>query len=180
MISVADIYHPEIWVGFFQLVGTGAAALTGLVFVSMSLNLHVITQDVTHRYRAIGTLAGLTAIFMICSFAIMGGQNHLAVGIEWLVTASIAAFVYLHGYFKAIKGMGSSVGLGYGRLVSGTTCYIAQIIGSIVLLSGHILGIYIAASAMIIYIPFIISGAWLLMVGVHLDLAKQQKKGINN
>lgn len=80
MEIVADIYHPEIWSGFFQLVGTGAAALTGLVFVSMSLNLHVITQDATHRYRAISTLAGLAGIFMICAFAIMGGQNHLAVG----------------------------------------------------------------------------------------------------
>lgn len=177
---MADIYHPEIWGSFFQLVGTGAAALTGLVFVSMSLNLHVITQDATHRYRAIGTLAGLTAIFMICAFAIMGGQNHLAVGVEWLVIASIAAFVYLRGYFKALRGTGSSVGLGYGRLAAGTACYAAEIIGSIVLLFGHIFGIYIAASAMIIYIPFIISGAWLLMVGVHLDLAKQKKKPQNN
>jgi len=81
-MTIADVYHPAIWSGFFQLVGTGAAALTGLVFVSMSLNLHVITQDATHRYRAIGTLTGLTAVFMICAFSIMGGQNHIAVGAE--------------------------------------------------------------------------------------------------
>src|SRR5258708_3135586 len=97
---MADIYHPEIWIGFFQLVGTGAAALTGLVFVSMSLNLGVITQDATHRYRAIGTLTGLAAIFMICSFAIMGGQNHVAVGVEWLTVSSIAAVIYINGYIQ--------------------------------------------------------------------------------
>lgn len=113
MVIATDIYHPEIWSNFFQLVGTGAAVLTGLVFVSMSLNLHVITKDVTHRYRAIGTLAGLIAIFMICAFAIMGGQNHIAVGSEWLIISSIA---------------------------------------------------------MILYIPFLISGAWLLMVGLHQDI----------
>ena len=39
----------------FVMVGGGAAALTGLVFVAMSLNLAMIAQDATHRFRAIGT-----------------------------------------------------------------------------------------------------------------------------
>jgi hypothetical protein len=29
-----DIYRPELWHDFFLMVGGGAAALTGLVFVS--------------------------------------------------------------------------------------------------------------------------------------------------
>ncbi|HEY4964148.1 MAG TPA: hypothetical protein VIH90_05625 [Candidatus Saccharimonadales bacterium] len=170
-----DIYHPAIWIGFFQLVGTAAAALTGLVFVSMSLNLHVITQDATHRYRAIGTLAGLTAIFMICAFAIMGGQNHLAVGVEWLIISVIALSVYIHGYIQAYKGPSSKLGLGFIRLAIGTICHLIAIAGAITLISGHIVGIYISAIAMILYIPFLISGAWLLMIGVHQDLNKHKK-----
>jgi hypothetical protein len=177
---IADIYHPVIWSSFFQLVGTGVAALTGLVFVSMSLNIHVITQDATHRYRAIGTLTGLTAIFLICAFAIMGGQNHLAVGAEWLIVSGIAAIVYINGYIKALKGSGSSVGLGFRRLAVGTACYIVEIVGAAILISGHIIGIYVASVALIINIPFMISGAWLLMVGVHLDLTKQQKRPRKN
>jgi hypothetical protein len=172
----ADIYHPAIWGNFFLLVGTAAATLTGLVFVSMSLNLHVITQDATHRYRAIGTLTGLSAVFMICAFAVMGGQNHQAVGAEWLVIASIAAAVYINGYVQALKGGSSSVGLGFRRLATGTACYIVEIIGTIILISGHIIGIYIASVAMVVYIPFTISGAWLLLVGVHQDIAKQNKR----
>ena len=175
MVIATDIYHPAIWSSFFQLVGTGAAALTGLVFVSMSLNLHVISQDATHRYRAIGTLAGLTAIFMICAFAIMGGQNHQAIGSEWLIISGIAMLVYIYGYIQAIKGTGSKVGLGYKRLATGTICYLIEITGAIILISSHIVGIYIAAAAMIIYIPFLISGAWLLMVGVHQDITANEK-----
>src|SRR6266498_5943032 len=53
-----DIYRPDQWHDFFITVGGGAAALTGLVFVAMSLNVAVIAQDATHRYRAIGTLTG--------------------------------------------------------------------------------------------------------------------------
>jgi hypothetical protein len=170
-----DIYRPELWHDFFLMVGGGTAALTGLVFVAMSLNLDVIAQDATHRYRAIGTLAGFTAVLMICALALMGGQNHQAIGAEWLIVSSIAAVVYINGYVQAIKSRGSSVGLSLYRLASGTACYVAEIIGTILLILGHIAGLYLASVAMVIYIAFMISGAWLLIVGVQQDLARQQE-----
>jgi hypothetical protein len=43
---VADIYRPEQWADFFLLVGTGAATLTGLIFVAMTINLSAITRDI--------------------------------------------------------------------------------------------------------------------------------------
>jgi len=45
----ADIYKPDQWRDFFLMVGGGAAALTGLVFVAMSLNLYIIFREPTHR-----------------------------------------------------------------------------------------------------------------------------------
>ena len=57
-----DIYRPDMWQNFFLMVGGGAAALTGLVFVALSLNLEVIAHDTTHTHRAIGTLAGFAAV----------------------------------------------------------------------------------------------------------------------
>jgi len=56
-VLALDVYQPGQWHDFLVMVGGGAAALTGLVFVALSLNLNVVTQDATHRYRAIGTLA---------------------------------------------------------------------------------------------------------------------------
>ena len=176
MVMAADIYQPETWANLFQLVGTGAAALTGLIFVSISLNLDVITQDANHRYRAICNLAGLTHVFMICAFASMAAQNHLAVGTEWLIVASVAVTIYISGYIQARKGGRSSVGLSLKRLTVGTACYVVEVIGAIVLISGHIAGVYVASVAMIMNIAFFISGAWLLMVGVQLDLARQGKE----
>ncbi|MGD0834794.1 MAG: hypothetical protein ABSA40_10330 [Candidatus Dormibacteria bacterium] len=176
MVVAADIYHPEAWAGYFQLVGTGAAALTGLVFVSISPNLDVIVQDANHRYRAICTLAGLTGVFMICALAVMAGQNHLAVGAEWLVVASIGVTIYIRGYTRARKGGRSSVGLSVRRLTVGIACYVVEILGAAILMLGHISGIYVASVALVINIAFFISGAWLLLVGVHLDVAKQDKR----
>jgi hypothetical protein len=67
---LADIYKADLWNSFFVMMGGGVAALTGLVFVALSvalsLDLEEIISDATHKYRSINTLAGLTAIFVTC------------------------------------------------------------------------------------------------------------------
>jgi hypothetical protein len=99
----ADIYRPELWHDFFVMVGGGAAALTGLVFVAMPLNIDVIAQDATHRYRAIGTFAGFTAAFMTCALVLLGSQGHVAVGYEWLAVAILSAVLYVNGIYNPAK-----------------------------------------------------------------------------
>jgi hypothetical protein len=160
---VADIYRPELWANFFLLVGTGAATLTGLVFVAMSLNLKIIAIDATHRNRAIGTLTGLAAVFMRCSLVLMGGQNHTSVGVELSVVSLLAAIVYVNGYIKAYQ---ASSGPSLSRTIGGTSIYLAEIIGAVILLSGFISGLYIAATALVVNTCYMITGAWLLVVGV--------------
>jgi hypothetical protein len=70
-----DAYRPDQWHDFFVMVGGSAAVLTGLVFVALSLNVNVVSQDATHRYRAIDTLTAMTGVFVICALALMGGQD---------------------------------------------------------------------------------------------------------
>jgi hypothetical protein len=81
----------------------GSAALTGFVFVALSLNLESIAKNAMHRYRAIGTQAGFTASFITYALVFMGNQNHLVVGIEWLVVWTFAAVMYVYGYIQALK-----------------------------------------------------------------------------
>jgi hypothetical protein len=165
MIVTADIYRPDQWHDYFITVGGASAALTGLVFVAMSLNLDVISKDATHRYRAVGTLAGFTAIFVICGLGVMGGQGHQAVGLEWLIVSAVAAIVYVYGYIQAIRLGESSVGLRSGRLIGGTALHVVEIVGAALLLSGYLAGLYLAAISMIGLLAFMISGAWLLIMG---------------
>jgi hypothetical protein len=85
---------PEQWNNFFVMVGGGAAALAGLIFVAMSINHEVIFRNTTHKNRAI-----------------------------WL----IASVIFIRGYVIAI----------------------------------------------IVLFAFLISGAWLLMIGIYEDRAKR-------
>jgi hypothetical protein len=171
-----EIFKPDQWREFFLMTGSGTAALAGLVFVAMTLNLDVIVKDPTHRYRAIGTLSGFTAAFMICAFALMGGQNHVAVGIEWLIVSFVAGVIYVNGYIQSGKKGGSERARILSRVVGGTVCYITEVVGSLLLIFGYIAGLYIAAVAMIIYFAFLVSGAWLLVVRVHEDAITRKSK----
>jgi hypothetical protein len=172
-MSATDIYQPAEWHDFFLATGGGAAALAGLVFVAMSINLDVVAQNATHRLRAINMLTGFTAAFIICALALMGGQGHQAVGAEWFVVATVAGLSYVHHYLQAFRMGGNKADLRPNRLAGGTTCYVAQIVGAVVLMLGHVAGLYIAAVGLIILFAYMISGAWLLLVAVHEDRSRR-------
>ncbi len=161
----SEIYNPAQWTNFFVLVGTGSAALTGLVFVALSINLKGIAKDATHRYRAINMLSGFTAVFIICSLALMGQQTYRTLGIEWLIVSLLAAAINTNGYIQGFRLSGSRYALSPVRVVGGSACYLGQIIGSLILYFGSITGIYISAIAVIVNFCFLVSGSWLLIVG---------------
>jgi len=168
-VIASDVYKPELWHDFFLMVGGGAAALAGLVFVAMSINLQAIVADATHRNRAIGTMTGFTVVFILCGLTLMGDQNNLTVGIEWLAVALIAAFVYVVGYVRAVREGGSRSQLSLTRTIFGSLCYLGQIVGAILLILGQPIGIYVAATCMMLQFASLISGAWLLLVGICGD-----------
>lgn len=176
VMLAADAYSPSQWHDFFVMLGGGTAALTGLVFVAMSLNLTLIVQDLSHRNRAMGTLAGFTSVFMISCLALLGNQAHVSLGLEWMTVAVIACGIYLYGYFDAARGGGSPAGLSLMRPVFGTGCYVVQIGGAALLVGNQFAGIYLAGAALVVLIPFTISGAWLLLVGVHQERLAQEPR----
>ncbi len=161
----SEVYNPEQWTNFFVLVGTGSAALTGLVFVALSINVKGIAKDATHRYRAINMLSGFTAVFIVCSLALMGQQTYRTLGIEWLIVSVLAAAINTNGYIQGFRLSGSRYALSPVRVVGGSACYLAQIIGSLILYFGSRSGIYISAIAVIVNFCFLISGSWLLIMG---------------
>ena len=165
MTSV-DVLNLGQWHDFFSTLGSGAAALTGLVFVAMSLNPVVLTEDPTHRYRSVGTLTGMASVFVICELALMGGQNHVAVGIEWLATSGVSALIFVLGYVFASRGGGSLASLSLFRVMVGSTLYIAEIAGAALLSLGKVAGLFMAGASTVLLLAYMITGAWLLIVGV--------------
>jgi hypothetical protein len=163
LVSAADIYRSGQWTDFFLLVGTGAITLTGLVFVAMSLNLKEIAIDATHRNRAINTLTGLALVFLRCALVLMGAQNHRSVGAELFVVSGVSAAIFVRGYANAIR---MSSGLRLSRIVGGSLVHLAEMVGAAVFFLGYLPGLYIAAVAIVTNTCYMISAAWLLIIGV--------------
>jgi hypothetical protein len=168
---------PEQWDNFFVMVGSGAAALAGLIFVAMSINHQIIIQNATHKNRAINMLTGFTAVFMASGFALMGRQRLDALGLEWLVLWLLATAIFVRGYVVAIRAGMSAIGLTASRLAGGTLCYVAEVIAGLLLILGYSAGLYVAAAAIIVLFAFLISGAWLLMIGIYEDRARRGSEG---
>ena len=167
--AVAESVPLDDWHDFFIMVGGAAAVLTGLVFVALSLNLGIVLRDATHRYRAIGTLTNFAGVFVLCAVALMGSQDHVAIGVEWIIVSGLACAVYVYGYVRARGAGGSRTTLSLARTTMGTAFYVALIAGSIALLAGSSIGLYLAAWAMVVIGAYSVSGAWLLLVAAHED-----------
>jgi len=155
----------EQWTDFFILVGTGSATLAGLVFVALTINLRGVAHDATHRYRAINMLTGFASVFLLSALALMGHQPALALGVEWLVVAALALAINTYGYVQAFRLRSSLYALTLIRIVGGSLCYLAQLVGAVLLICGIGVGITVGAVAVVATFVYLISGSWLLIMG---------------
>jgi hypothetical protein len=85
-------YDPQSWQSFYVTVGGAAAALTGLLFVAMSLHSKAIMADPLHSSRALGTLLSLITQLFIAGAVLIPGQSSTWLGIE-VEAAAIFAVV---------------------------------------------------------------------------------------
>jgi hypothetical protein len=51
-------------------------------------------------------------------------------------------------------------------------CYLAEVVAALLLIGGNRVGLEIAAIAIIVLFGFLISGAWLLMIGIYEEEPK--------
>lgn len=157
------MYQPAEWHDYFITVGGGSAALTGLVFVAMTLHLEEIRGDPVHRHRARTILTGLTAVFIRCALVLMGGQNGQAVAVELIGVLVVVEVILYTSIRQAAGSADQGVVL---RTVGSFACLLTEQAGALILFFGHAAGLYLVGIGMMSSFIFMVSGAWLLLVGV--------------
>jgi hypothetical protein len=87
----------EKWSTFAAIAGGAAAALTGLLFVAVSIRIDVIAKSQELRNRAAQTLALFVTVLFITILLAIPDQSYRVLGIELLALALIAggAMLYL-------------------------------------------------------------------------------------
>ncbi len=167
----------ESWHDFFLGVSGGAAALTGLGFVAMSIHLKAILSRPVLMNRAKGILTNLTAVFVRCSLVLMGGQSHQAVALELFGICAIAVIIGAVNFLAVLRAPGPVPRPSLYRYLVGLLCFLIEMTGAAVLFQGFSWGLYMAAGAMMASFYFIVSGAWLLLIGVtHDEETRRQRR----
>jgi modulator of FtsH protease len=80
-------YDVSDWSDLFVATAGAAAALAGLVFVAVSINLDRILEFRGLPERALETLLLLLSVLLVSIVGLIPGQGHVALGIELLVVA---------------------------------------------------------------------------------------------
>ena len=75
-------YDAQSWQNFYVMSGGAAAALTGLLFVAMSIHAREIMAHPLLGNRALGTLISLLVQLALAGAVLVPGQPTLAIGIE--------------------------------------------------------------------------------------------------
>ena len=153
------------WHDFYVMLGTAAAALTGLVVVAMSLHLRVIGQSAPHRGLARGTLISLVAIVVICAVGLLPGPM-TTFGVEVLVLgAGLTAYnVLLVARATRLPGAWDM------RRTTRATLYIASPLACAVagglMTIGNAFGPYLLAVMLIVPLVFDVTNAWSLLLDI--------------
>jgi hypothetical protein len=106
----------------------------------------------------------LTAVFIRCGLVLMGGQNLQAVAAELLLVVAAVEVILLRSIKEAAPAASTGVLL---RTLSSLAGLLVEQAGAVVLFAGGSWGLYAVGAGMMSTLIFMVSGAWLLLVGVQ-------------
>lgn len=162
-----DGYAPDRWAAAFTAVAGSAAALTGLLFVALSINLDRVIKGPGLVARAVEVLLLLVAVLVIATLLLMPGQGAISASIEILVTAMLTsgllAYIHIRAPRQALRVTTGNFVL---RVVGDHLGPLFLVIGGVTLLVGNGGGLYWVVPALIAAMVAAVVGAWVMLVEI--------------
>ena len=166
-IRALDGYTLANWGLAFTATASAAAALTGLLFVALSINLKQIMANPGLIARAIDVIIVLGAVLILSTLLLMPGQPNGATAIEIITTAlavsAIVAWIQLRTDRKALGISGFAFGM---RVLGAHSGPVFLAVGAISLLAQTGGGLYWVVPALLAMISVSIVGAWVMLVEI--------------
>ncbi len=158
-------YDALAWHDFFMGTIGAAAALTGLLFVAISINLEQILKYPQLPGRAAGTLGILVSALVVSGFALAPGQSSRSLGIEIAAAGAIVAVQALWvGHGKETPAEPASWQIEH--LTTLLLPSIALIVGGVSLIAGEGGGLYWVLAAILLAFVSASINAWVLLVEI--------------
>jgi hypothetical protein len=161
-------YDPERWHDTFVMLGGAAAALTGLVFVALSLHLRDIGVNRFQKLRGHYLTFGLIYLTVVSTLVLIPGQGDNTLGIELLLGGVAAVAVTGAPIMQMRSQLPTTFGF-QARVVALTVAIALNFGAGISLIVGSGGGLYLLVAALLIAMVTNVSGAWSLLMGLAAD-----------
>lgn len=162
-----DLYSTARWADFFGAEVAAAAALTGLVFVAISINLTKILAIPGMSGRAAETLVILTGALLVSTLALVPDQPSIAFGVELLVVSllvwALVTRTELQAFAKHEFQRPIQIGI---RVSLGQLATLPFIIAGVSILGGAGGGLYWVVAGVIFSYVASLSNSWVLLVEI--------------
>ena len=149
-------YDPAAWQNFYLMMGTANAAITGLVFVALSIHLREVLDHPILKPRAVLALVVLTTQIVI-SAIVLTPQSREFMGVEILVMNGIFLVLNLRNRVAVTLNQAALVSL----LIRLTYVY-----ASVSLVVGQGGGFYILGLVLVLTLARTMASCWALLTAL--------------
>lgn len=158
---------PAAWNEFSVGVIGASAALVGLVFVAVSINLQRILQVTGLATRAGQTLVFLATPLFVALFLLVPGQSRSALAAEFFAVALLSGAVHLRIAVQSDRSEEEPSGAWLiSRAVPSFVITVCLVVAAAALLAGGGGGLYWLVPTTSIAVLFGITNAWVLLVEI--------------
>jgi hypothetical protein len=158
-------YNAAAWHEFFTGAIGASAALTGLLFVAISINLDQILKFPQLPGRAAGTLGTLLASLAVSGFVLAPGQNHRVLGWE-IIAAGVVVAIQALWVTLAKRTSDQKVTWILAHLTSLFLPALAFIVGGVSIVAKSGGGLYWILAATLLVFVLSSLNAWVLLVEI--------------
>jgi modulator of FtsH protease len=159
-------YEPSEWSDLFVATTGASAALAGLVFVAVSINIERILKYAGLPERALETVLLLLGVLLVSVVGLIPGQSHVALGAELLAVSLVLGTVV--GRLPTIHDTTVQEPRAWlwGRWSVRVAGTVPLIVGGVSILAASGGGLYWVVAGIVFAVAGAILNAWVLLVEI--------------
>lgn len=154
------------WSELFVAAAGATAALAGLVFVAISINIDRILSLQGVADLGLVTLLLLVGVLIVSMFGLIPGQSEHAFGVELLAMQVIWAGAICRFILRSMSGVGQAGGRLVSRLFLPLFGVVPYLVGAVLLVAGSDSAMYWVFAGMVGAIVAAVLNAWILLVEI--------------